>query len=360
MKQTQKSGRDQQRLTYGMDLIEKKMKQTQKSGRDQQGRKYVMDLEFFEFSKKKLDGPMKRLSSMDLEFGRNKDEKLIIHSQKPEKVFDGKYLLVCEIGRGAFGIVYYCIDKNTKRAFACKYIPKNPKHPSAVHEISVMANIRHPNVVSLKDSRVDEKSTQIVMELCQGGDLLNRMGDRGLSVTCKSLFSEPIAAHILKSIVEVVKEFHEHGVMLRDLNPRNFVFVDNRDNSALKAIDFGLSIDFKPGQRFSYRPACTHFLAPEVLRQNYGPEADIWSAGVILYMMLGGRFPFFAKDAKSLEAQIKYGFVDRITNPWPRVSDSAKNLVRNMLEVDASKRFTAEQVLNHPWLLVNAKKNPTS
>ncbi|XP_026444722.1 calcium-dependent protein kinase 32-like [Papaver somniferum] len=363
MKQTQKSGRDHQGMKYGMNLIGKKMKQTQKSGCDQQGRKYVMDLEFFEFCKKKLERPIERLSSMDLEFGRNKDEKLITHSQKPEKLFDGKYLLVCEIGRGAFGIVYYCIDKNTKRAFACKYIPKKPKHPSAVHEISIMANIRHPNVVTLKESRVDEESTQIVMELCEGGDLLNRMVERGLStpwVVKKSLFSEPIAAHVLKSIMQVVKEFHEHGIMLRDLNPRNFVFVDNRDSSALKAIDFGLSIGFKPGQRFSYRPACTHFLAPEVLIQNYGPEADIWSAGVIMYIMLGGRYPFFAKDEKSLEAQIKYGFVDRITNPWPRVSDSAKNLIRNMLEVDASKRFTAQQVLNHPWLLVNAKKNPTS
>ncbi|KAI3848989.1 hypothetical protein MKX03_007251 [Papaver bracteatum] len=268
---------------------------------------------------------------MDLEYGRYKDVKIRKYNQRPEKLFDGKYLLVCEIGRGGYGIVYHCIDKNTRRAFACKYIPNNPKHPSGVQEISVMANIRHPNVISLNESRVDETSTQIIME---------------------HLFSEPIAAHILKSIMEVVKEFHEHGIMHRDVNPGNFVFVDNGDYSALKAIDFGLSVDFQPDQKFSYRPANTHFLAPEVLTQNYGPEADIWSAGVILYIMLGGRFPFFAKDEKSLEAQIKNGEVDLKTNPWPRVSDSAKHLIKNMLEVDASKRFTAQQVLNHSWLRV--------
>ncbi|KAI3950104.1 hypothetical protein MKW98_008549 [Papaver atlanticum] len=324
------------------------MKQTQKSGRDQQRRKYVMDLEFFEFCKKKLERPIERDSTNPYCF-RYKDVKLRKYNQRPEKLFDGKYLLVCEIGRGGYGTVYHCIDKNTGRAFACKYIPKNPKHPSGVQEISVMANIRHPNVISLKESRVDETSTQIVMELCQGLNLLKRMVRRGLSVTRvveRSLFSEPIAAHILKSIVEVVKEFHEHGIMHRDINPGNFVFLNKGDYSALKAIDFGLSVDFQ--------------LRPKVLTQNYGPEADIWSAGVILYIMLGGRFPFFAKDEKSLEAQIKYGFVDIWTNPWPRVSDSAKHLVRNMLEVDASKRFTAQQILNHPWLQVNAKKNPIS
>ncbi|KAI3848991.1 hypothetical protein MKX03_007253 [Papaver bracteatum] len=313
------------------------MKQSQKSGRYQQGMKYVMDLEFFEFCKKKLERPIERLSAMDLEYGRYKDVK---------------------IRKGGYGIVYHCIDKNTRRAFACKYIPNNPKHPSGVQEISVMANIRHPNVISLNESRVDETSTQIIMEQCQGLNLLKRMVRRGLSVTrvvAKSLFSEPIAAHILKSIMEVVKEFHEHGIMHRDINPGNFVFLDNGDYSALKAIDFGLSVDFQPDQKFSYRPANTHFLAPEVLTQNYGPEADIWSAGVILYIMLGGRFPFFAKDEKSLETQIKNGEVDLKTNPWPRVSDSAKHLIKNMLEVDASKRFTAQQVLNHSWLRVYAK-----
>ncbi|KAI3966105.1 hypothetical protein MKW92_044683 [Papaver armeniacum] len=330
------------------------MKQTQKN---------EMDLEFFEFGKKKEDRPRERLSSMELEYGRYKKVKIQKFNQRPEKLFGGKYLLVCEVGRGGYGIVYHCIDKNTRRAFACKYIPKTIKCPSSFQEISVMANIRHPNVVSLKESRVDETSTQIVMELFQGGSLLNRMVRRGLSVTRvfpNSLFSESVAAHILRSIVEVINEFHEHGIMHRDVNPGNFVFVDRRDYSALKAIDFGLSVNFQPDEKFTYRPANTHFLAPEVLRQNYGPEADIWSAGVILYIMLGGRFPFFARDEQSLEAQIRNGQVDMRTNPWQRVSDSAKYLIRNMLQVDASKRLTAQQILDHPWLRVNARKNPTS
>jgi len=143
--------------------------------------------------------------------------------------------------------------------------------------------------------------------------------------------------------------------MHRDLKPENFLFANKKENSALKAIDFGLSVFFKPGERFSEIVGSPYYMAPEVLKRNYGPEVDVWSAGVILYILLCGVPPFWAETEQGVAQAILRGQIDFKRDPWPKVSEHAKGLVRQMLEPDPKIRLTAQQVLDHTWLQ-NAKK----
>ncbi|CAL0325395.1 unnamed protein product [Lupinus luteus] len=265
-----------------------------------------------------------------------------------------KYVLGRELGRGEFGITYLCTDRETKQQLACKSISKR-KLRTAIdiedvrREVAIMSTLpEHPNLVKLKATYEDEENVHLVMELCEGGELFDRIVARGH-------YSERAAANVARTIAEVVRMCHSNGVMHRDLKPENFLFANKKENSVLKAIDFGLSVFFKPGERFAEIVGSPYYMAPEVLKRNYGPEVDIWSAGVILYILLCGVPPFWAESEQGVALAILRGVIDFKREPWPQISESAKSLVRQMLEPDPKKRLTAQQVLEHSWLQ-NAKK----
>lgn len=181
------------------------------------------------------------------------------------------------------------------------------------------------------------------MEYCAGGELFDRIIQRGH-------YSERQAAQLTKIIVTVVEVCHSLGVMHRDLKPENFLFSDEEEDSPLKTIDFGLSVFFKPGEVFHDVVGSPYYVAPEVLRKSYGTQADVWSAGVILYILLSGVPPFWAETEQGIFEQVLKGFLDFKSEPWPQISDSAKDLIRNMLNPNAAERYTAHQVLCHPWI----------
>lgn len=135
------------------------------------------------------------------------------------------------------------------------------------------------------------------------------------------------------------------------------MYANKKENSPVKAIDFGLSVFFRPGESFSEIVGSPYYMAPEVLKRSYGPEIDIWSAGVILYILLSGVPPFWAETEQGVAQAILRGRIDFEKDPWPHVSESAKSLVQQMLEPNPKLRLTAEQVLEHPWLQ-NEKKAP--
>ncbi|CAA7043285.1 unnamed protein product [Microthlaspi erraticum] len=267
-----------------------------------------------------------------------------------------KYILGRELGRGEFGITYLCTDRETREALACKSISKR-KLRTAVdvedvrREVTIMSTIPdHPNVVKLKATYEDNENVHLVMELCEGGELFDRIVARGH-------YTERAAATVARTIAEVVKMCHINGVMHRDLKPENFLFANKKENSPLKAIDFGLSVLFKPGERFTEIVGSPYYMAPEVLKRNYGPEVDVWSAGVILYILLCGVPPFWAETEQGVALAILRGVLDFKRDPWSQISESAKSLVKQMLDPDPVKRLTAQQVLDHPWIQ-NAKKAP--
>ncbi|XWS37427.1 hypothetical protein CRYUN_Cryun19dG0042000 [Craigia yunnanensis] len=265
-----------------------------------------------------------------------------------------KYILGRELGRGEFGITYLCTDRETREGLACKSISKRKlRTPIDIEdvrrEVVIMSTLpEHPNIVKLKATYEDNENVHLVMELCEGGELFDR-------IVAKGHYTERAAATVAKTIAEVVRMCHENGVMHRDLKPENFLFANKKEHAPLKAIDFGLSVFFKPGERFSEIVGSPYYMAPEVLKRNYGPEVDVWSAGVILYILLCGVPPFWAETEQGVALAILRGVIDFKREPWPQVSESAKSLVRQMLEPDPKKRLTAQQVLEHSWLQ-NAKK----
>ena len=157
-----------------------------------------------------------------------------------------KYILGRELGRGEFGITYLCTDRETKEALACKSISKRKLRTTVDiedvrREVAIMSTLPdHPNIVKLKATYEDNENVHLVMELCEGGELFDRIVARGH-------YSERAAANVARTIAEVVRMCHANGVMHRDLKPENFLFANKKENSVLKAIDFGLSVFFKPG-----------------------------------------------------------------------------------------------------------------
>ncbi|TQD74708.1 hypothetical protein C1H46_039752 [Malus baccata] len=301
--------------------------------------------------------------------GKDGDGKLLVLKDPTGRDISAQYDLGRELGRGEFGVTYLCTEASSDEKFACKSISKK-KLRTAVdiedvrREVEIMQHLPpHPNIVTLKDTYEDGDAVHIVMELCEGGELFDRIVARGH-------YTERAAAGVMRTIVEVVQvEFcygsvvlfglmcHKHGVMHRDLKPENFLFANKKETASLKAIDFGLSVFFKPGEQFNEIVGSPYYMAPEVLKRNYGPEVDIWSAGVILYILLCGVPPFWAETEQGVAQAIIRSVVDFKRDPWPRVSDNAKDLVKKMLDPDPKKRLTAKEVLDHPWIQ-NAKKAP--
>ncbi|KAG0476690.1 hypothetical protein HPP92_013062 [Vanilla planifolia] len=261
-----------------------------------------------------------------------------------------RYRLGRELGRGEFGVTRLCTDADTGRSLACKTISKrrlqNTTDVADVRrEVEIMRHLQpHPNLVRLLDAYEDREAVHLVMELCEGGELFDRIVARGH-------YSERAAAIVAKTIMEVVQVCHKHGVIHRDLKPENFLFLNESEDSPLKAIDFGLSVFFEPGEHFNEIVGSPYYMAPEVLKRNYGPEVDVWSAGVILYILLCGVPPFWAETDEGIAQAIIRSVVDFKREPWPKVSEGAKDLVKRMLDPNPNTRLTAQQVLEHPWLL---------
>ncbi|KAK6943484.1 Protein kinase domain [Dillenia turbinata] len=275
--------------------------------------------------------------------GNSKKSITVLNGVSKEGI-EEKYLVDRELGRGEFGVTYLCIDRDTRELLACKSITKR-KLRTAVdiedvrREVAIMKHLpRNSSIVSLKEACEDENAVHLVMELCEGGELFDRIVARGH-------YTERAAAAVTRTIVEVVQLCHNHGVIHRDLKPENFLFANKKENSPLKAIDFGLSIFFKPGEKFSEIVGSPYYMAPEVIKRNYGPEIDIWSAGVILYILLCGVPPFWAESEQGVAQAILRGIIDFKCEPWPNISESAKSLVRQMLEPDPKLRLTAKQVI---------------
>ncbi|XP_021806486.1 calcium-dependent protein kinase 34 [Prunus avium] len=268
---------------------------------------------------------------------------------RPMEDVRSMYSIGKELGRGQFGVTHLCTLKATGEQFACKTIAKrklvNKEDIEDVRrEVQIMHHLTgQPNIVELKGAYEDKQSVHLVMELCAGGELFDR-------IISKGHYTERAAAALLRTIVQIVHTCHSMGVIHRDLKPENFLLLNKDENSPLKATDFGLSVFYKQGEVFKDIVGSAYYIAPEVLKRRYGPEVDIWSVGVMLYILLSGVPPFWAESEHGIFNAILRGQLDFSSDPWPSISHQAKDLVRKMLNSDPKQRLTAFQVLNHPWI----------
>ncbi|KAI4308201.1 hypothetical protein L6164_031299 [Bauhinia variegata] len=268
---------------------------------------------------------------------------------RPMEDVKATYTIGKELGRGQFGVTHLCTHKATGQQYACKTIAKRKlANKEDIEDVRREVQIMHhlagqANVVELKGAFEDKQSVHLVMELCAGGELFDR-------IITKGHYTERAAASLLRTIVQIVHTCHSMGVIHRDLKPENFLLLNKEENSPLKATDFGLSVFYKQGDSFKDIVGSAYYIAPEVLKRKYGPEVDIWSVGVMLYILLSGTPPFWAESEHGIFNAILRGHIDFSSDPWPSISPQAKDLVKKMLNSDPRQRLTAYQVLNHPWI----------
>ncbi|CAI5522423.1 unnamed protein product, partial [Closterium sp. Naga37s-1] len=238
-------------------------------------------------------------------------------------------------------------------------IPPSPQPPSprpqmklpiAVEdvrrEVAIMKLLSgHPNVVQFIDVFEDTDFVYICMEICEGGELLDRILSKR-----ENRYSEKDAAGVVRQMLSVVAKCHLHGVVHRDLKPENFLFKSKAEDALLKATDFGLSDFRKPGKHFTDVVGSAYYVAPEVLKRRSGPESDVWSIGVITYILLSGRRPFWDRTEAGIFNEVLKKRPDFREKPWPNVSSSAKDFVKKLLKKDPRARPTAAQALSHKWV----------
>mmetsp|Transcript_8407 Transcript_8407/g.15954 ORF Transcript_8407/g.15954 Transcript_8407/m.15954 type:complete len:480 (-) Transcript_8407:471-1910(-) len=259
------------------------------------------------------------------------------------------YTLGKELGRGQFGVTYLAVHNVTKKHYACKCISKRklitPEDREDVErEVAIMYHLAgHENVVKLFSAYEDKQNVQLLMEIAEGGELFDRIVSRGH-------YSEKAAAGVFRTIMKVVAQCHALGVIHRDLKPENFLLSTKNEDAILKATDFGLSVFFSPNQKFSDVVGSAYYVAPEVLKRSYGHEADNWSAGVILYILLCGVPPFWAESEQGIFRAVLQGHYDMKSEPWPHISEGAKDCVRRLLKADPKERMSATETLGHPWV----------
>merc|ERR1719183_955723 len=270
-----------------------------------------------------------------------------------------KYYEIGEtLGKGSFAVVKKGVPKEGGPNVAVKIVDKKDAQfdeNSMQQEIQIMKKVSHPNCIRLYEVFDEKLKIYIVLELVTGGELFDRIIDRGH-------YSEKDASIVLADVVNAITYLHETGIVHRDLKPENLLYQSNDETSkeynTIKVADFGLAkvMSGTGGDAMTTTCGTPGYVAPEVLEMNsggYGPEVDVWSMGVILYILLCGFPPFYDESNAVLFQLIKKGQYSMPSPYWDEVSEGAKDLVKKMLTVDPKKRIACKDVLAHPWVAGN-------
>lgn len=283
-------------------------------------------------------------------------ERIMKFSDVSHESISKLYTLKDELGRGRFSVVRSATHKKEGATYAVKVVENSSltdeENLEALEtEIAILRQLNHPHIVSLKEVVTTPSDTYIVMELLGGGELFNRIVDDGP-------FPEPKAASLFAQILFAMEHLHEQNIVHRDIKPENILYIE-KGGLDIKLIDFGYAGLWAPDKQLTGLCGTPDYVAPEVLTwyddddekgTPYGKGSDLWSMGVLLYVILSGCSPFSADEEEMLlqqVAQAKYEFYD---NEWKGVSELAKDLVRKLLVVDPAERLSMEQVMAHPWL----------
>lgn len=277
----------------------------------------------------------------------------VIENNNGTKVTESYNIDKAKLGQGSYGSVSKCVNKVTGQERALKTIPKSAmKNLDRLKaEIAIMKLMDHPNIIKLYESFEDHRNLYLVMELCKGGELFDRIIDSGH-------FTEVQAAIVMQNIFRAVHYMHANFICHRDLKPENFLFTTKEpiEKTSLKIIDFGLAHKFGPNTVLTTKAGTPYYVAPQVLAGKYDQAADLWSCGVIAYVLLCGYPPFHGETDADVLAKVRLGNFSFNAADWKNVSEDAKDIIRQLLRMSPKERFSAEQALNHVWVSNKAPK----
>eukprot|EP01064_Diplonema_japonicum_P024051 TRINITY_DN34525_c0_g1_i1.p1 TRINITY_DN34525_c0_g1~~TRINITY_DN34525_c0_g1_i1.p1 ORF type:complete len:514 (+),score=128.65 TRINITY_DN34525_c0_g1_i1:37-1578(+) len=283
-------------------------------------------------------------------------------------VLRSRYDVYEQLGKGAYATVYKVVEIGTKEEYAAKLMSKERLGPKGMKQVKgeagILKELDHPNIVKLKEVIEDDEVICLVMEIINGGELFKR-------ITQLQHYSEKTACELMRNFLKVLAYMHSTGVVHRDLKPDNLLLKEstedivskNKEVTTIKLADFGFATQFKGANPMLQACGTPYYIAPELLQAGVfktkphyvPPPCDMWSTGVICYVLLCGyppfRVPRDATDAKSklFKLIVKGKFAFDKGTAWDKISPEARDFVSKLLVVDVNQRYTAQQALEHPW-----------
>ncbi len=238
------------------------------------------------------------------------------------------------IGEGSFGIVFTVAHRQTGILRAMKVIDKKSAfldeetESSLINEINILKSLDHPNIIKIFEYFNTQSKLYIISELCTGGELYGKIKN-------EKFLSEKVAAHVMKQVFSAVAFCHQNKVIHRDLKPENILIESEKEASKelfhIKIIDFGTSDIINNKKMLTLQIGTPYYIAPEILNNSYNEKCDLWSCGVILYILLCGKPPFFAEDDSEIYTLVKCGKFDLQNGVWEKISIEAKELIKSLL-----------------------------
>ena len=281
----------------------------------------------------------------------------IIISKSPSDDLSKNYKKLNLIGEGDSAQIFRVRNQITDSIEAMKVIKKAEleieNEREIINEISILRKMDHPNILKLFDFYSTEDSYAMILELCSGGELYKEIIEKGP-------FNEGYTSYVMYQIFSAINYCHKMHIIHRDLNPENILIIDRNELGypRIKICDFGLSKIFEKGLKQKKVVGSLFYIAPEVLKKNYNEKCDIWSCGVIMYILLSQKLPFNSEEENEDELlnKILIGKFDLESPPFDKISKNGKDLITKLLNSDPQKRISAEEALNHQWFIENKSK----
>lgn len=266
------------------------------------------------------------------------------------------YEIAFKIGDGAFSDIRAVYRKSDHKKFCIKevnmsYFVKDFA-TQAHYEFNILSQLSHPNIVKIYEVFYHKKIYYMVTELLSGGELLDSICER-------DCYTENDARRVMQSVTEALQFCHNRNVIHRDIKPENLILVDHSPTSKVKIIDFGFARRIGTEEKLSDLRGSSMYLSPEMINGSYGFPHDVWSLGVVFYIMLSGTYPFDSPsgDVEELKEIISRGKFSFSPQRWSCISLQARDLIERMLELDTEKRITMTEVLHHPWMKNDKNKD---
>lgn len=268
------------------------------------------------------------------------------------------YTQSAKIGEGSHGFVRVAVHKASGQKRAIKSIEKlkvtgDDGRNQFLNEINILKKMDHPNIVKLYEFYEDETYFHLVTEYIAGGELFDY-------IIHSKMLSEPIAANFMRQILSAISYCHDNNIAHRDIKPENLLLDKEGEQAIIKIIDFGKSVEFTHGAKLKQKCGNAFYVAPEILgNSGYDEKCDVWSCGVILYILLCGKPPFYGKKDEEIVKKVLSGEYSLSGPVWTNISEPAIKLIQKMLEINPKRRISAKNALSDPWILSNLTRNKT-